>query len=143
MAYRAKLRFSTPEPYPHVDRTVFRLVVECLESEDMPTEIFLFRRLVLDAAQELYKDDFITICSAYDLSAYPVGEPDSEATHPYFRKSKADFLLPSQSAAEEAVAFIKSAVNKLCSVQTWLDVADSAVDEWFPDSPAITTTPAP
>lgn len=149
--YRAQLVFSLPTPYSGVDRLVFRVSVECTAAENMPIEIFLHRRSPVDAEQDQYKDDFMTVCGVYDFSAYPVNNPDPEASHPYFRKATADFLTPSLETAQQAIAKIREYVTHLCRVQSWLDTLSDSSTEWIPDSPVTTsppttappTTPAP
>lgn len=104
----------------------FRLVVIAEDAVGMPAEVFAFQKTLVDPYESTTGDEFIFICSPFDLSIYPANEPDLTQWPSFFRKSAIDILLPTQAAAEDAWLAIKEEVAGLVTALNKLDVLRDA-----------------
>lgn len=100
----------------------FRMKIEATEAEGLPLEIFGHQRVAVDPDDENVKDEFIFVCSPYDLTLYPANTPDSEQSPPYFRKAVVDVVLPAQTTADEMWDAIKTEVCILIEALNAMDV---------------------
>jgi hypothetical protein len=91
----------------------FRLRVTATDAVDMPAEIFLHQTRLVDPVEAVSGDEFMCICSPFDLTIYPAQEPDLLQFPQFFRKSVLDVILPSQAVAEESWLAIYGEVNGL------------------------------
>lgn len=129
------LKFETPEPAAFLGRPCFRCVVTVVEAIGLPKEIFAFRRTVVNAVENRYQDEFSFICSPYDLSTYPVGEPHPNLTPPFFRKDKISILLPSVESYHKFSEEVKSQVAHLIYMMDKLDDLSVQNEVWIPGPP--------
>lgn len=134
--YRIKLTFAAPEIENFLGRNTLRMTVVASDAENLPNEIFLHQKTVVNAALDEAQDEFVSICSPYDLSDYPVNEPNPTQSPQFFRKSTIDILLPGIGYYSEVKEEIESQVTLLLHLLEQLEDL-SVVDEvWIPDAPA-------
>lgn len=100
----------------------FRLVIYAEDAENMPNEVFLFEKTLVDPELNTTADHFVTVCSPYDLTVYPVDAPDGEQFPAFFRKASIDILVPSSDLATTAWEAISTAVTELVAAMKRLDV---------------------
>ncbi len=100
----------------------FRLKIQAVEASGLPLEIFGHQRLGVDPHAEVLKDEFIFVCSAFDLTNYPIDEPDSSQSPAYFRKDTVDVVLPAQITADEMWEAIRTEVCTLIAALNAMDV---------------------
>lgn len=129
------LRFFTPEPAKFLGRPCFLCRVEVDEAIGMPREIFAFQRTPIDTAAGEFQDEFSFVCSPYDLSVYPVGEPHPDMSPAYFRKAEISILLPSVSAYDKFAEEIKNQVAALIHMMNKLDDLVVQSEAWIPGPP--------
>jgi hypothetical protein len=98
-----------------LNETGYLVTYEILESEveDLPIELFLFRR---QASQQINKpagfnDNFITVCTLSDVFTYPANEMDCE--HPFFRKSVLKGVVPTMEEANRVLLRIEDLLTSL------------------------------
>lgn len=106
----------------------FRLRVTAHDEQLMPVEIFVHEKRLLNPYTGDTIDDFTHIASPFDLILYPAVAPDASQFPAFFRKAVADFLVPSQTAAETAWEAIHEQVCRLVESLNALDVL-SEVEE--------------
>ena len=104
---------------PSVGQAV-RLVIDAVDAYLMPAEVFGHQKTLLDAYTTSQKDEFMFVCSPFDLVTYPANEPDPDQFPAFFRKSRIVAIMPSQSRAErlwddvhEEVCELVRALNRL------------------------------
>jgi hypothetical protein len=119
--YSIDLSFQSPEPIAFQGREVFRLVCLASNAVNMPTEIFGHQKTLVDPATGAQQDEFSFICSPYELSIYPAGEPNPTQSPAYFRKAEIDILLPTVRMFEDTKAEINSQVQRLLTLLSSLD----------------------
>lgn len=102
----------------------FRLKVEAIESSLMPLEIFVHQRANVDAAGTRVKEEFVFVASAYNLTLYPINEPDPAQSPAYYRKSVVDIVTASQEMADE---FWDALKKEVCVLKEALDAMDVLV----------------
>jgi len=135
--HRISLRIESPERTKFNSRSVFRQRVTAFgESSNMVPEIFLHQQTLGDDVQ----NEFVAVCSAYDLSVYPADAPVENTEHPFFRLATIDILLPSITVVDEFVSSLKAQVAVLVGV---LDTLDDMTTTEICQIPATTTTPSP
>ena len=84
----------------------FRLVITAEEANEMPTEVFLYRKRLVSPLDEEEGDEFLGVCSCIDLVEYPVNAPVENQPSAFFRKNSVDVVLPSQTLSLEVWAQI-------------------------------------
>jgi hypothetical protein len=99
----------------------FRLRIEAYDAVNMPAEIFLHQQTLVDPLLGESGEEFVCICSCFDLTIYPANVPDATQFPQFYRKSVLDIILPSQSVAEEAWTAI---YDEVCLLKTSLDKLD-------------------
>lgn len=92
-----------------------RMRVSALDVEGLQPEIFIHKKSLLNphAADPTPNDEFVCIASPFDLSIYPVGEPNPAQWPPFFLKSSIDIVVASTSMALESWKFIQEDVQGL------------------------------
>jgi hypothetical protein len=147
MTHHIQLQFSTPEPYPVEDRYAFRLRVEVVDAVDMPFEIFLHHKLVKNAEQGLVADNFLGICSAWELSLFPALAPADGQNPPFYRLAYVDFVLPGIEYVARVIEYLETERDNLCLFLDHLDQLSVVSLSWGPttpvDDPSTTTTTMP
>lgn len=81
---------------------VYRFRIEVRNSENMPREVFLYRRHPLNPYTGQEVDECCGVCSPVDLEEYPVGAPSPDRDLPFFRKHFIDIVTRSTAKAHEA-----------------------------------------
>lgn len=136
MTRRIKLLFTGPTLTNVPGRNTLRLTATASEAEDMPNEIFLHQKTLVDPGTDTTQDEFIAICSPYDLSDYPANEPDAEQEPAFFRKATLDILLPGNTLWGEVRDEIEAQVRVLVSLLDRLASLPETDEVWIPDAPA-------
>lgn len=146
--YHIQVEFSTPEAVRFQDRPVFRIVGTILDAVNVPLEVFLHKKTLVNPDTGRQADEFVAICGPYDLAAYPAYEPDGVTDPPFFRLSTFDILVPGLDAGNEVITGVKEQLANLCSLLTKMDRLEVAETTWIPSEPdtdasTTTTTAAP
>lgn len=135
MAYRIKLTPSEPVRVILEGRDAFRVRIVASDGENMPNEIFLFQRTLVDALTERECDEFMCVCSAFDISIYPANEPSTTQSPAFFRKDTIDILLPSVTLVDEVIEAVEAQVGVLVQVLGQLDNLNEQEATWIPSPP--------
>lgn len=143
MTRAIQLHIQTPEPMQFQGRGVFRVVIDVVQAVNIDEEIFLHQRTVVDPIQNEYMDQFLAVCSPFDLSIYPANAPDPTQDPPFFRKSQIDFLLPTVDFAQEVTNEVQRQVRSMLDTANQLDQLTPGYTVWEPAEPSTTTTPEP
>ncbi len=107
----------------------FRLKITAVTASGLPTAIFGYQRVaVAPHDPELYKDEFLFVCSPYDLTLYPEGAPDDTQSPAFFRKDEIDVVVASQTVANELWNAVKQEVCVLIDALNAMDVLVTAED---------------
>lgn len=145
MTYAIQLRTQEPSRELFHGRSSFRVVMDVLAAENVPLEIFGHQATLIDPTTEEAQDEFLFVCSAFDLSIYPANAPAEEQDPPFFRKSGIDVLLPSLELATLFIDSVKEQVNHLLRQMEALDDIEVVDEIWLPIgyTPPTTTTVEP
>lgn len=138
--YRVKLTPATPELVKFSGRDYFRVQITASDALNMPAEVFIHQRTLVDASTNRQQDEFFAIAGPYDLSTYPANAPKVDQDPPFFRKSVIDVLLPSASMALDFIAAVNEQVDALIAAQASLDVLIEGEPTWHPSAPTTTTS---
>ena len=113
-------RYAQSRAYLPNRKEAFRLRIQAHHAVLMFEEIFLYRKSVVDPDAGTEMDEFMTVCSPFDLLAYPANTPNTSQDPPFFRKSLAECIVPGQAEANEAwldiyeeVCTLVESLNKL------------------------------
>lgn len=142
MSYYFNMRYETPSADELYGRPCFRLVGTMLEAVGVDPKVFLHRRTLVDPESGATADEFVAICSPFDLSTFPADEPAENQDPPFFRKDSFDILLPSVTASAETIAAVNEQLSRLTVLLQQLDSLVIAQEIWLPEE-MPTTTPAP
>lgn len=99
----------------------FRLRITATNAVNMPAEIFLHQRTVLDPHTNELAEEFLCICSCFDLTIYPANAPDPQQFPQFYRTDTIDIVVASQAMAEEAWTAIYEEVCTLVESLNKLD----------------------
>jgi len=130
--YRIKLTPYTPSVVEFRGKDTFRVKIVASNATDMPVEIFGHQRTPIDPATSTYQDEFVFVCTAYDLSTYPANTPSSSQDPPFFRKDTMDILVPNVVTGNSVIAEVKAQVHTLIADLVKLDALNLATVEWVP-----------
>jgi hypothetical protein len=113
-------RYEQSQVYLPNRKEAFRLRIQAHHGQLLPNEIFLHRKSATNPATGEQFDEFLTVCSPFDLTAYPADAPTEGQDPPFFRKSVCDKILDGQIQANECwldvyeeVCLLVEACNKL------------------------------
>lgn len=135
MTYRVKLTPSAPETVRFLGRNTLRMRIVASDAENMPNEIFLHQRIPVDLSAGETQDEFLAICSPFDLSAYPVGDPADGQSPAFFRKAEIDVLLPGIDTSNAFLAEVVAQVSHLTELLQGLDRLETGQSVWCPSAP--------
>lgn len=99
----------------------FRLRIEARDAVEMPAAIFLHQQTLVDPKTGEQADEFMCVCSCFDLTIYPASTPDLTQFPQFFRKDYLDIVLPSQAISERAWRAI---YDEVCVLVRSLDKLD-------------------
>lgn len=111
----------------------FRIVLRADDPLNMPKEIFLFRKELVNPETGAAADSFLGVCSPLDLSRYPANAPDPSRPRPFFRKSEADVIVANQHDAQKFWQSVSQEVQDLIDQLNLMDVLAPAVSVRFGD----------
>lgn len=135
MAYRIKLTPYTPEIVRFKGRDTFRVRIVASDATDMPNEIFLHQKTLVNPNDGSTQDEFVAVCSPYDLSIYPANTPAAEQSPAFFRKSEIDILVPGVEISSDVITSVMEQVSHLISVMNSLDEMEAQTPVWYPSAP--------
>ena len=138
--YRIKLTPAMPELIKFSGRDYFRVQITASDALNMPAEVFIHQRTLVDANTSRQQDEFCAIAGPYDLSTYPANAPTAGQDPPFFRKSTIDVLLPSSSLANDFIAAVDEQVCALITALSSVDTLVAGEPIWCPSAPTTTTT---
>jgi hypothetical protein len=135
MTHKIKLIVESPTRVAFKGRDSFRIRVTASSGVNMPEEIFGHQKTLVDPYTEETQDEFVFVCSPYDLSIYPANVPDEEQSPAFFRKSTVDILVPGIDMAEEVITSISEQVDELVKLLNRLDTLDEQTSTWYSENP--------
>lgn len=149
--YFIRVEFSTPEATRFQDRPCFRIVATIVDAINIPFEVFLHKKTLVDPVSGRQADDFVAVCGPFDLSTYPAYEPDVTIDPPFYRLPSVDFLVPGVGVGDTAIQAIEDQLCLLCELLKKLDRLSVVSNHWCPATPTdeelstttTTTTPEP
>lgn len=106
----------------------FRFKIQAIEAADMPLKIFAHQQAVESPHSATVKEEFVFVCSAFDLTLYPADEPDTTQSPAYYRKDLIDVVVASQAMADEFWDAVKQEVCNLVKALNAMDVLVVAED---------------
>ncbi len=142
--HRIKLTIEEPTRAWFDSRCVFAVRITASEGQNMPNEIFLHQRTLVDPYTNKVQDEFLAISSAFELSTYPANAPQPQESYefPFFRKDTIFVYLPSVTKATEFVTEVQNQVATLIKVLDKLDELQTTQTVYIPelDDESTTTT---
>lgn len=130
-----RLRRFVPTATVAVGREAFRMQIVASHGDEIPNEIFLHKRSLIDPYRSTYIDEFCAVASAFDFTIYPATAPNPTQSPPYFRKSVIDVYLPSLAVADQFWQDIQAEVANLINSLNKLDTLKQDADVWLPYAP--------
>lgn len=135
MAYRIKLTPFTPELIKFLGRDTFRVKVVASDGEGLPNEVFLHQKTLVDPNTNSQQDEFVAVCSPYDLSIYPANTPAVDQSPAFFRKDTIDILVPGTEMAQDVINAVLEQVCHLITLLEKLDELEALAPVWCPSPP--------
>lgn len=127
---------SVPARHMVNGRESFRMVIAAKYGDEIPNEIFLHQRSLVDPLNQAeYTDEFCAVCSAFDLSVYPANNPSPTQSPAFFRKAYVDVYLPSESVAMDFWNTVYGEVQVLVNSLNKLDQMKTDLLVWVPYPP--------
>lgn len=134
--YGIKLRRYAIAQANHWYLRAFRLRIEVAEVHGaMSRYVFLYSRHPANAVTGVIEDRFETVASAVDLAEYPVGAPDSERPHPFFRTDSVELDVRSSEDYEEVWTRIQNEVCQLATILKRMENLEVVEEVWCGDQP--------
>ena len=108
------IRKSIPD-FEREDVQSYDMVLEVMDAQDMPKEIFVFESGIAPARtpEEPASDYFVFIASPVDLEEIPVNTPESNGKNPFYRVEKITLRFRCMLDLEEAWEYIKQDIQGL------------------------------
>jgi hypothetical protein len=107
---------------PHLQS--YKLVVEAINPENMPQEVFIKQRLK-NFAQDSFDDNFVAVCTPVQLEDLPVNAPDAGSS--FYRVSKIELVGRLPEALDKIFDSLLYEVEKLVADLNALDDLKEAV----------------
>lgn len=125
------LRIASFQP----GRDAFRIVIMAELADIIPNEIFLYQRSLIDPVTSKTADEFMAVCSPFDLNYYPANAPNPIQSPGFFRKNIIDGIVPGQLEADQLWASVQTEVNNLIVALNKLDQLQFVAQAWCPAPP--------
>ena len=106
---------------PHLQS--YKLVVEAINPEDMPSEVFIKQRLK-NFAQDSFDDNFVAVCTPVQLEDLPIAAPDAGSS--FYRVSKIELVGRLPEAIDKVFDSLIYEVQKLVQDLNALDDLNEA-----------------
>lgn len=106
---------------PHLQS--YKLVVEAINPQDMPGEVFIKQRLK-NFAQDSFDDSFVGVCTPVQLEDLPVNAPDAGSS--FYRVSKIELVGRLPEAIDKVFDSLIYEVQKLVQDLNALDDLNEA-----------------
>lgn len=133
MARRIKLTRADAATQPYKRFEAHRMQVTASNAEEMPNTVFVFQRLPGTPYGSSPADDFVTVATALDLSAYPENTPVDGSD--FFRKAVVVLDFHTPEAMLDAWNAIKARVAILKDQLDSLDVLEDGEFTWVGGAP--------
>jgi hypothetical protein len=124
---RVTEQFSRQENY-------YRLRMQASEADGLDLNVFLYLGLPLGIGETEQRAEFQGVCSPYDMSDIPAGEPAESADPPWVRHSAVDLLFRSLTDYTEGRSTLIGQLQTLLFVLDELDMVESEADLEFGES---------
>ena len=116
-----KLQRYQSQEVQYKQNAAVRLRIVVTDATNIDANIFVFLRSPLNPHTGETSDMFQTIASPYDMEVYPVDDPDSETSYPFYRTSTLELDFPSVTLADEAWTKIIGLTQVLITASKKLD----------------------
>jgi hypothetical protein len=113
-----------------------RLRVVVTDAVNIDANIFVYLRSPINPHTGETSDIFQTIASPYDMEVYPVDDPDSETSYPFYRTSTLELDFPSVTLADEAWTKIIGLTQVLITSSKKLDTLSLITEVTIGDASA-------
>jgi len=113
-----------------------RLRVVVTDAVNIDPNIFVYLRSPINPHTGETSDIFQTIASPYDMEVYPVDDPDSETSYPFYRTSTLELDFPSVTLADEAWTKIIGLTQVLITASKKLDTLSLITEVTIGDASA-------
>lgn len=110
----------------------FRLRVEVDDPSNSGTDpnVFVYNRRPMDAFNQGIADVFFAIASPGDLAEYPIGEPISTTTFPFYRLNYVELDFRATKLAEEVWLTIVQEINTLMQILDRMEQLVPVAEIW-------------
>lgn len=98
-----------------------RLRVVVTDAVNMDPNIFVYLRSPVSPHTGETSDIFQTVASPYDMEVYPINDPDTHTTYPFYRTGMLELDFPSVTLADAAWTKIIALVQVLINGSKKLD----------------------
>ena len=98
-----------------------RLRVVVTDAVNIDPNIFVYLRSPINPHTGETSDIFQTVASPYDMEVYPIDDPDTNTTYPFYRTSMLELDFPSVTLADEAWTKIIALAQVLINASKKLD----------------------
>jgi len=139
MSYYFNIQYQTPDADELNGRPCFRLAGEIIEAVNVTTKVFLHQRTLIDPETEEYAEEFVAICSPFDLTLFPADAPDPDQSPAFYRKAVFDIPLPNVGSVADTIASIDAQLTVLAGLLASLDTLTEVQTKWLPEEPPTTT----
>lgn len=113
-----------------------RLRVVVTDAVNIDPNIFVYLRSPINPHTGETSDIFQTIASPYDMEVYPVDDPDSETSYPFYRTSTLELDFPSVTLADAAWTKIIGLTQVLITASKKLDTLSLITEVTIGDASA-------
>ena len=98
-----------------------RLRIVVTDAVNIDPNIFVYLRSPVNPHTGDTSDVFQTVASPYDMEVYPVDDPETNTTYPFYRTSMLELDFPSVTLADEAWTKIIALAQVLINASKKLD----------------------
>jgi len=100
----------------------FRMVATVTAADGIDLNLFVYQRLTLEPVTQTTGDVFIKVASPSDIEEYPVGNPNPNASVPYYRLSQVDLIFRNVDLMTETWDAIVEDLQGLGRAQTAINL---------------------
>jgi hypothetical protein len=136
MAHAVRLQQEEPNEELFRGLPVFRIRFTVTDFTGFTDDkIFVWRKTPYDPWANTEHDEFESVASVFDLTAYPANAPIAGQNPRRFRRNVAVITAPSVDQAREAASMLKDFVNQLCETADNIEVMNVVSQTWIPAEP--------
>ena len=132
MARRLKIARSEVTHVNYQSLGAFRLRIDVTDEDNTGADpnVFIFNRLPANPFVTEPIDDFMAVASAVDMAEYPVGEPHTDTTFPFYRSSSLELDFRATSQVEEVWLLIVADITNLLAALDRLEELTVTQEVW-------------